>query len=164
MRKFLIIGHAQHGKDTTAEIMEVKYGLTFESSSVAASRIFLYDKLKEKYGYVHPIQCFVDRINHRKEWHDLICEYNLQDKARLAKEIMKNSDMYVGMRSFEEIKECKEQGVFDLVIGVFDPRKPLEDRSSFNIDVFQEADIIIPNAGSFAQLIKKVQLLTPLFT
>jgi dephospho-CoA kinase len=162
MKQILLIGHAQHGKDTTAEIMKELYGFRYESSSVAASRIFLFDVLKKKYGYLTPEQCYEDRVNHRDEWYDLICEYNSVDRARLAKEIMRNGDMYVGMRDDEEIQECRRQGVFDLVIGVFDPRKPLEPATSFNIDIWEMSDFIIPNSGTLYDLRTRIELLEPL--
>lgn len=159
----LIIGHGTHGKDTLAEMIQKETAFTFESSSEAASRIFLYDALKEKYGYTSPEECFKDRYNHRDEWHDLICEYNKDDKARLVKDILANSHMYVGMRSDEEVEECLKQGLFDYVIGVFDPRKPLEPTSSFSINMWEKSDFIIPNAGTLEDLKRKVGQLLPLF-
>lgn len=158
----LIIGHARHGKDTVAEIIREETGLRFESSSVAASRIFLYDLLKDKYGYQSPEECFDDRVNRRKEWHDLICEFNKQDKAALAKEILKELDIYVGMRSNEECEKCIRQGIFSMVIGVFDPRKPLEPKSSFDIDLWEKSDIVISNAGTLRDLENKIIKLLPI--
>jgi hypothetical protein len=160
--KLLIIGHARHGKDTVAEFIKELFGLRFESSSVAASRIFLFDALKSKYGYLTPEECFEDRVNHRQEWYELICEFNKYDKAKLAKDILQYGDIYVGMRDNEEIDECLKQGVFDLVIGVFDPRKPLEPSTSFNIDLFKTSDIIIPNASNLHNLKRRVRNLEPL--
>lgn len=46
-KKFLVIGHARHGKDTFAEILEEVFGLKFKSSSQAAVDIFIYDALKK---------------------------------------------------------------------------------------------------------------------
>jgi hypothetical protein len=162
-KRILIIGHAQHGKDTTAEILQLLYDYDFESSSVAAARIFLYEKLKDKYGYGNFMECFNDRVNRRAEWHDEICEYNRLNKARLAQEILETSDMYVGMRSNEEIEACLRQGIFDLVIGVYDPRKPEEPRDSFNINLWEKADIVIPNASGIRELAVKLKKLKPLF-
>jgi hypothetical protein len=116
--KLLIIGHARHGKDSFAEIMRDEFGYTFQSSSQAAADIFLYDELKEKYGYKTSEECFEDRVNHRAEWKQMICDYNTGDKARLAKGILEQSDCYVGMRDWEEIDECMNQGLFDLIIWV----------------------------------------------
>lgn len=154
--KLLVIGHARHAKDTCAELFQDYFGLTFMSSSQAAADIFIYDKLKDKYGYKTPEECFEDRMNHRAEWYDLICEYNKDDKAKLAKEILKKTDAYVGMRDRAEIEECLKQKLFDLIIWVdASERLPLEPASSFNIDK-SCADIIIENNGTYQEFKAKV--------
>lgn len=161
-KKICIIGHARHGKDTLAEMINQRYGYKSESSSQAASRLFLYDALKDKYGYKTPEECFDDRVNHRAEWFDMICEYNKNYPGQLAADIMKSNDIYTGMRSNRELVACIDDGIFDLVIGVFDPMKPLERRDSFDIDIWGMSDIIIPNAGSLYHLRHKVELLKEL--
>jgi hypothetical protein len=157
--KLLILGAARWGKDTMAEILYEEFNYTFESSSQSAANIFLYDLLKEKYGYKTPEECFEDRVNHRKEWFEAICEYNKDDKARLAKGILERSDCYVGMRDREEIEECLKQEIFDLIIWVdASERLPPEDSSSFNIDK-SCADIILENnfdLNSFRQKVIKL--------
>lgn len=160
--KLLIIGHARSGKDTCAEILSKEIGMTFKSSSMAAAKIFIFDKLKEKYGYTTFEECFEDRMNRRKEWHDLIVEYNKWDKARLAKEILSDSDCYVGMRSGEEIKECVKQRLFDLIIWVdASERVPPEGADSFQIDK-SYADIIIDNNGTSEEFYWRVNKLATL--
>lgn len=155
-KKLLIIGHARHGKDSLAEIMNEEFGLTFVSSSQAAADIFLYDKLKDQYGYKTSVECFEDRVNHRQEWYESICDYNKDDRARLAKGILQLADCYVGMRDRGEILECINQGLFDLIVWVDGSgRLPLEDSSSFNIDKTC-ADIIIENNGTFEEFKEKV--------
>jgi dephospho-CoA kinase len=157
--KFLIVGSARHGKDTLAELLNELFGLKFQSSSQAASDIFIFDRLKDKYGYETSEECFEDRVNHRQEWYELICEYNKEDLARLAKGILENADCYVGMRDHNEITECMNQGLFDLIIWVdASERLPLEDASSFNIDK-SIADIIIENNGTFEEFKDKVKRL-----
>lgn len=151
-KKFLIIGHKRHGKDTFAEMLRDIHGLKFESSSMAAARIFIFDELKDKYGYGDINECFEDRVNHRAEWFDLITDYNKKDPARLAKIILNNSDCYVGMRSHVEIKECLDTGVIDFVIWVHDERKPLEDSSSFDIDCNSLFDVKIHNNKGLEEL------------
>lgn len=153
--RLLIIGHARHGKDSLAEILHEHYGLKFISSSQACADIFIYDVLKDKYGYKTPEECFEDRMNHRQEWYEMICEYNKNDKARLAKEILKYNNTYVGMRDTSEIKECLKQGLFDLVIWVdAQDRLPIEDFNSFNIRP-NDADIIIDNNGTYEEFKEK---------
>lgn len=154
--KILILGHARHGKDTVAEMLKQEYGINFLSSSEAATKIFIYEALKEKYGYANFRVCYEDRINHRKEWHDLIVDYNKEDASKLAKEILKENDCYVGMRSNREFLECKKNNLFDLVIGVYNPRVPEEDKDSFDIDFLSSCDLIISNNGSIDDLRTKI--------
>lgn len=147
-KKLCIVGHARSGKDTMAEILRDEFGYTFKSSSQAASDIFIYDGLKTKYGYTSPEQCFEDRLNRRKEWYEMICEYNKNDKARLAKEIMKSNDIYVGMRDREEIEECIRQGIFDIVVWVdASGRVQDEPATSFNISIDLADEVIVNKAG-----------------
>jgi dephospho-CoA kinase len=154
--KLLIIGSARHGKDSMAEILQEYFNLKFKSSSQAAADIFIYDVLKDKYGYKTPEECFEDRVNHRAEWHQLICDYNIDDKARLAKGILEHADSYVGMRDSREIKECINQNLFDLIVWVdASERLPPEDVSSFNIKK-SDADIIIENNGTYDEFKEKV--------
>ena len=154
--RLLILGSARHGKDTFAEILNEQFGLKFKSSSQAAADIFLYDALKDKYGYTTSEQCFEDRVNHRAEWKQMICDYNKDDRAKLAKEILRTSDCYVGMRDKEEINECMRQGLFDLIIWVdATGRLPEEPASSFDIDK-SCADIIIENNETFEVFKEKV--------
>lgn len=155
-RKFLVIGHARHGKDTFAEILQEEFGLKFESSSQSAADIFIYDELKDKYGYKTPEECFEDRVNHRAEWKTMICDYNSPDKARLAKAILERSDCYVGMRDYEEIAECLRQDLFEIIIWVdASGRLELEDASSFNIDK-SVAHVMIDNNGTLEQFRERV--------
>jgi dephospho-CoA kinase len=151
-----IVGSARHGKDSMAEIFRDEFGMTFESSSQSASDIFLYNLLKDKYGYTTPEECYDDRMNHRKEWYEAICEYNKDDKARLAKGILESTGCYVGMRDREEIKECIKQGLFDLIVWVdASDRLPEEPATSFNIDK-SCADIIIENNDTYEEFYEKV--------
>ena len=154
--KILICAKARAGKDSIAEILRFHLNYTFKSSSVAASEIFLYDALKEKYGYDSPVECFEDRVNHRAEWFDLIKEYNKDDPTRLAKEILKNNDIYVGMRSNKELEACIEEGLFDLIVGVYNPNVEEEASSSFDIDIWKYSDFVIPNTGTLEDLEERV--------
>lgn len=154
--KLLILGPARWGKDSFAEILNEQFGLNFVSSSQAAADIFIYDELKEVYGYTTPEQCYEDRFNHRAEWFNMICNYNKDDKAKLAKGILELNDCYVGMRSRDEIEECMKQGLFDLIIWVdASKRLPTENPDSFNIDP-SCADVIVDNNGTLEEFKTKV--------
>jgi dephospho-CoA kinase len=143
------------GKDTLAELFNENFGLSFMSSSQAASDFFLYNQLKDKYGYTSPEECFNDRVNHREEWYLAICEYNKDNRARLAQDIVSRADCYVGMRDKMEFEECVKQKIFDLIIWVdASKRLPSEPSTSFNINM-SDADIIVENNGTFEEFVEK---------
>lgn len=157
--KLLIIGHGRHGKDTMAQYFKDVFGQTFSSSSMAAAEIFIFDKLRHLYKSEK--ECYADRHTegNRKLWYDLICEYNKDNKSRLAEDIMANRDCYVGMRDREEILECRRKRIFDLIIWVdASERLPLESAESFNIDK-DLADIIVDNNSTQQSFEQKLQSL-----
>jgi thymidylate synthase (FAD) len=132
--KLLIIGHARHGKDTVAELIKQRMGLRFESSSYVLAEEVVYPTMKEKYSSWQ--ECFEDRANHRVHWHNVLKQYNTPDPTKLAKLIMSNNDIYVGMRSFREMQACLNNKMFDLVIWVDgSKRHELEGIGSFDIPI-----------------------------
>lgn len=116
-KKRLILGMGRHGKDTVAEIMRDKYNISFTSSSWACAGV-----LKPVLDIVNGVKSkedhFNERHSYRELWMALISLYNSEDKAALAKRILKDTDTYVGLRSQEEYDECMRQGVFDEVFYV----------------------------------------------
>ncbi len=133
MRKILVLGHARHGKDTAAEYLAEKLGLTYAGSSQVCCDAFIFGALKDKYGYTTSQECFEDRVNHRTEWHNLIAEYCKDDKAKLGRLIYESNDIYCGIRAKDE---C------DAVIAEFNPiviwinatkRVPKEPKSSMQL-------------------------------
>ena len=147
-RRILILGHGRHGKDQVAELLKEECGINYASSSLVAAEAFIYDELKDKFGYKNFEECYEDRNSTpqmRAIWHDLICEYNEEDPTRLAKEVLSRNDCYVGMRSNREITACLEQGLFEFVILVdASKRLDLESPLSFDVDIkrMQEQGLI----------------------
>lgn len=157
--KLLIIGHARHGKDTVAEIISRRTGKKFISSSEFACKHLVYPKLELLYNYSDERECFLDRVNHREEWFNIISEYNFEDRSKLAKDILKINDIYVGLRSYEEFKAARN--LFDMIIYVDAyPRLPRDDYT-FQIPE-SEATVTIKNSGTFEDLIYNVERILPL--
>lgn len=156
--KFLIIGHARHGKDTVSELLVDVLGLKFRSSSDFANERAVYPVLAPKHGYTSLEECYQDRVNHRREWYNLIRSYNGHDPARLAREIVQENDIYCGMRHREEFEACRREGVFDYVIWVdASERLPQESAESMSLTI-DDADIVIDNHTSLEDL--KLQVVT----
>lgn len=134
--KILILGHARHGKDTAAELLvrlcqEVHIDISFASSSEFAAEKVVYPTMPY---YSNWQECYADRGNHRTHWFNMIRYYNKEDKTRLAKEILKENDIYVGMRNIEEFEACMEACMFNYVLWIdaFE-RVGLESINSLNI-------------------------------
>ena len=150
--KLLVIGHGRHGKDTTCEILRDKYDYSFESSSKFCSKLFIYNMLKDKYGYANEEQCYADRHNHRAEWYDAICAYNVPDAATLGREIFKTHDIYCGLRNKREFFAMKNTGVFDYAIWVDrSDHLPPEAKNSMSLEQWM-SDYTIDNNGSLEDL------------
>jgi hypothetical protein len=151
--KLLLIGHGRHGKDTVCEILRDEYGFSFESSSQFCSKLFIFDQLKDQYGYASEEECYADRHNHRAEWYDAICAYNVPDAARLGREIFKEHDIYCGLRNKKEYHAMRNTGVFDYAIWVDrSDHLPLESASSMTLQQWM-ADFTIDNNGTLDELI-----------
>lgn len=151
-KKLLIIGHGRHGKDTVCEILRDKYGYSFESSSQFCSTLFIYNQLKDKYGYADEEQCYADRHNHRAEWYNAICDYNVPDAATLGREMFEAYDIYCGLRNKREFFAMQNTGVFDYAIWVDrSDHLPLESKDSMSLEQWM-ADFTIDNNGTLDDL------------
>ena len=159
MPNLMICGYARHGKDTVAELLADYANMTFESSSHFVAERLILPALADKYGYKDAEECYQDRMNHRSEWFDLICEYNKDDPARLSREIFKVHDMYVGIRNAKEFIAAREQGVCDLSIWVdASQRHPPEGQDSNTIKSSM-CDLVIENNHPLDVLKAKVKRL-----
>lgn len=138
----MICGHGRHGKDTVADMFKLYGGYTAIGSSMALARHF-YEAHRGEYESVE--QCFEDRHNRRADWYNFVREYNSGDLTRLAREIFKAGEIYVGIRSIDEFQAAKDQGLFGLSIWVdASSRVPPEDSSSCSVTA-SDCDIIIDN-------------------
>jgi dephospho-CoA kinase len=152
----LIVGHKNHGKTTLAKMICGVTGLKAEDSSMAALKEVIYPVMENRYGYKTLEECYADKEAHREEWFELIAMYNKGDETRLARKILENNDIYVGMRRTEELEKSREEGIFDYVIGCYNPNKPLESSGSNTVDPLKDSDFVIFTDGSIEDLKKKV--------
>lgn len=156
--KILILGHGRHGKDEMADVLFDEYGIEGISSSLFAAKKFLYDKLKEEHGYKNFVNCYEDRHNHRELWYREIKSYNTPDRVRLAREMMEEYHIYVGLRDIQEIEACIEDKVFDLIVGVHRYGFPKESVNSFpaQLHMNRYCDFVIHNDGTLAEYHQKI--------
>ena len=149
--KLLVVGHGRHGKDTVCEMLE-KYGYTFQSSSKFCSELFIYNELKDKYGYANEDKCYEDRHNHRAEWYDMIHNYCKNDLARLGRNLFAQNNIYCVLRNKREFFAMQNEEIFDYAIWVDrTDHLPTEDPSSMSIEQWM-CDYTIDNNGDLERL------------
>ena len=152
--KLLICGHAQHGKDSVADLL-----CDFNAYTASSSSFFVIKKLEKQMckdlGLSTAAEVYEKRSLHRQYLYEIIRDYNSPDKARLSKEILNEHQIYVGMRDLEEFNASKH--LYDLKVWVDASGRgvPLEPITSFNIPK-DEFDVIIENNGTYDQLVHKV--------
>lgn len=141
------MGHGRHGKDTVCEYL-TSLGYRFSSASQFLSEYAFVD-LGKKYGYKDADECYRDRHNHRKEWHQIIAKVNKLDASFLGRLLFKKSDIYCGLRSQREFEAMRSEGLFDYIIWVDACRRSrLESKESFDICRPPDA-ILLDNNGDF---------------
>ena len=96
---------------------------------------YIYNDLKNKYNYLNEEECYADRHNHRAEWYDAICDYNVPDAATLGREMFEAYDIYCGLRNKREFFAMQNEEIFDCAIWVDrSDHLPSEDPSSMSIE------------------------------
>ncbi|QDP53510.1 MAG: putative deoxynucleotide monophosphate kinase [Prokaryotic dsDNA virus sp.] len=179
--KLLVLGHARHGKDTVAEILQREYGFQFTSSSLFCAEHVVWAAIQDTpkairqhidagmpgmsdnqliadltmmrdQQYANVEDCFKDRINFRTAWFSLIAAYCHPNKERLAREIFEENDIYVGIRNKREFRAAVNAGLVDLTIWVdASERVDQEPMASCTVEPWM-ADVTIDNNGTEAEL------------
>ncbi len=154
--RLMLLGEGECGKGTFCEHLEEHYAISSMSTSLMSSKLFMFDKLKDKYGYKTPEECHADRRNHRQEWYEGIYEFNTPNLTRLAQRIYERYDLCDGVRHAEEFGEIKSKGMFDLSIWLdAGERTDGEDASSISV-TRNMADVIIDNSTTVKDFIVRI--------
>lgn len=152
--KFLVLGHAQHGKDTVKDYVARKCDLKCYSASSIAVELFIYPALYQKYKYKTYGECYDDRHDHRQEWADLWEEYCKDDKGRFVREALSYTDGYAGLRHRDQYDAT--QKLFDIIFWVDAcKRKPLEPTLEL---CHHDADVFLDNNHSVEYLYRQIDL------
>ena len=160
--KLIVIGYGRHGKDTFCETLNEHYDYKFTSSSRFCGEKVVFPVLSKKYNYKTVDECYHDRHNHRKEWFDLIAEYNETDLTRLGRLLFEEHDIYCGLRRKEELLALQDNNIANYTIWV-DASDRLPPESNDSCTVTKEmADYVIYNNGTLEELEQQVHNLMKL--
>lgn len=160
--KLLLIGYGRHGKDVCAEILSEHAGVFFESSSMFAIREFLFDRIKEEFGYHSPEEAYENRHQPgMREWlYREISAINANDLTKLSEAIFQNNDIYVGLRNRVELMAAKDRWSDLLVIWVDATERLGITESKESCTVTKDlADVVIYNNGTLEEFKDKVKRL-----
>jgi dephospho-CoA kinase len=146
--KMIVTGMSRHGKDTMCEYLRDNHGINFAASSYTACEIFLYEKLKDEFGYKSLEECFEDRLNHKERWYTEIKDFNTPDLAKLGRYIFKKAPTYCGIRDDEELEELIISEGIDLIVWVdASKRKPPQSSCSMKLNA-SCAHVTLDNNGT----------------
>lgn len=116
--KIIIHGDGEAGKDYLAE----KLGMNAISSSRFAFEDFIWDTIKSEYNNDESLKekAYDERRNpeNRMKWRNWIAQYNEVDSSKLAKELFKKNDVYIGIRRAVELKAIIEEDLIDVFIHI----------------------------------------------
>lgn len=161
--KLLILGRARHGKDTAAEYLRARWGVSFQSSSLTAARVILpvLNAARELAGappYIDEQHAFNDRQapRMRELWKRSISLYNAADKTALAREILKDSDCYVGMRALDEYEATRH--LFDHMLWIDAGGRVSEVDETMGIELDWWGMRVIDNSESLASLYEQLDV------
>lgn len=132
----LILGHKEHGKTTLAKVLQEEFDFTYlESSFFMRHNVRAYMSKQGIKDYPNAEACFNDRGNHREIWFKVIAEFNREHgNSQLGKELFEKANVYCGMRSNVEFRQCFQDRLFNIIFWIdAGDRKELEPRTSFNI-------------------------------
>ena len=147
--RLLVIGHAEHGKDSVCEILRDTYKVPFASSSQFVADRVMWPRLGKFYSSAE--EMFEDRRQNRALWKDLIAQYCADDPARTAREMLDTGyRVYCGMRARKEFQHAKP--LFDAVVWV-DALKRLPPEAPDSMELSAEdAHYVIDNNGLESEL------------
>lgn len=149
-RKIVIIGHAGHGKTTVAKVLTSIYDYR-----VVDPTEFIAEHIMVKGGHYKTFYGAIsNKDTDREKWFKAVEEYNTPDKTRLVSEIFDRSDVYVGLRKYEELEMVKEK-FNPIVVWVNNSSVKPESEKSCTVTI-EQADFVLNNPGNLDDLYREV--------
>lgn len=146
--KVLIIGHGESGKDLAASMLADAFGFRVASSSEFAARLAVFPLVSDLYPDWHA--CFADRRANRPLWFHAIAAFNCRPGPCLAEMILRDHDIYTGMRNRPEFDQARH--LFDHVLWI-DRSEVVAPEAATSMQLTaQDSDAVIDNNGGLDNL------------
>lgn len=148
--KIAICGPGRVGKDVVAEYLSSRHKFVYAgSTSVVISR-----EVARREGITFE-EAHAQRHDRRDDWFRIGNELRAIDKARLAREVLCDGDLCVGVRDYDEMAAVRDEELVDLAIWVDRP-VPFDPTLKYTSAL---CDIILPNHGTLADLYRRLDRL-----
>ena len=148
------VGYGRAGKDTAAKIycqlMQITYG---GSTSLAVLPYVAHATGDREW------ECYSKRHANREFWFRFCNELRRGEPDLLAKLVLSQGDVLVGVRAAEEFRCLIPGGVADINVWIDRRDTPVDSTVEFTRD---EADLVIDNNGSINELREKLNRLVKL--
>lgn len=148
-----ILGMGRAGKDTAAEYVCARTGLTYAGSS--SNRLC---KFVAHCAGLGEEQAFAERHQHRDFWVTVGNLVRGTDLLLLVRIALGWGDMAVGLRGGPEVRGCKTAGVVDCRVWIDNPRVPPDFTVEF---AAADCDLVVPNHGSLDEFHAQLRKLLP---
>jgi len=152
MKRVLFIGHGRHGKDTACSALAAATGWV----NAGTTSLYLANHVAQR-ALRPAAEVYATRHQNRDLWRRIGDEIRQRDPALLVKEALRVGPITGGCRGLPEVRAVRAESLVDLIVWVdASKRLPPDPTMEFGPE---EADIVVQNDGTEAELIRKIQRL-----
>jgi hypothetical protein len=148
--KLALCGPSKCGKDEVARWLHRNTSLRY---TMATSEV-IAPVAAERLGISVEV-AFATRHRHRDLWRAIGDELRVNDPAYLARRVLADGDLLVGVRSLGEITTAQREGMVDLTVWIDRPGVEKDTTLEFGPEV---ADMILPNWWGVRELHARVRV------
>jgi len=147
--KVVIAGYSGHGKMEIAKLLSA-HGFSCITKTRFIYEKFLFDQLVlDGYDYRTVNKAIKDKRNHQQYFDLSVSKYESGDCSKIAKKLLEEYNVYVGICDSKELNTLRERGLVDIVIWVDGFTRLGTTDPVSNIDIVEsDADFVFDNNGS----------------
>lgn len=143
------VGYGRAGKDTAAQFYCDATGLEYGGSTSSVMAAYVAHA-----AGVEEYKCFQERHQNRQFWLHFCNAFRKGEPEVIAKMLLAQSDVLVGVRGAEEFRCLVPAGVVDLHVWIDNPTVARDETVEFDR---RECDLVIDNLGSLDEFRTKVE-------